>query len=81
MPISYSQLYDLKTVLRWEIALAAVLIEGILFMIMSIPQVGWRTQMINSIPTDLKIATGAGIGMFLAIIGLRERQESLSMTQ
>ena len=28
--------------------------------------------MINSIPTDLKIATGAGIGMFLSIIGLRE---------
>ena len=28
--------------------------------------------MINAIPTDLKIATGAGIGMFLAIIGLRE---------
>ena len=28
--------------------------------------------MINSIPTDLKIATGAGIGMFLALIGLQE---------
>jgi AGZA family xanthine/uracil permease-like MFS transporter len=56
----------------WEIALAAVLVEGILFMIMSLPQVGWRTQMINSIPTDLKIATGAGIGMFLALIGLQE---------
>ena len=28
--------------------------------------------MINSIPTDLKIATGAGIGMFLSIIGLRD---------
>ena len=56
----------------WEIALAAVLIEGILFMIMSLPQVGWRTEMINSIPTDLKIATGAGIGMFLALIGLQE---------
>ena len=41
-------------------------------MIMSLPQVGWRTAMINAIPTDLKIATGAGIGMFLAIIGLRE---------
>jgi AGZA family xanthine/uracil permease-like MFS transporter len=41
-------------------------------MIMSLPQVGWRTAMINSIPTDLKIATGAGIGMFLSIIGLRE---------
>ena len=39
---------------------------------MSLPQVGWRTAMINSIPTDLKIATGAGIGMFLSIIGLRE---------
>ena len=31
-----------------------------------------RSEMINSIPTDLKVATGAGIGMFLAIIGLRE---------
>ena len=28
--------------------------------------------MINAIPRDLKIATGSGIGMFLAIIGLRE---------
>ncbi len=56
----------------WEIALAAVFVEGILFMIMSLPQVGWRTEMINSIPTDLKIATGAGIGMFLALIGLQE---------
>jgi AGZA family xanthine/uracil permease-like MFS transporter len=56
----------------WDVALAAVLVEGIIFMIMSLPQVGWRTAMINAIPTDLKIATGAGIGMFLAIIGLRE---------
>ena len=56
----------------WDVALAAVLVEGIIFMILSLPQVGWRTAMINAIPTDLKIATGAGIGMFLAIIGLRE---------
>ncbi|MBI87477.1 MAG: guanine permease [Euryarchaeota archaeon] len=56
----------------WEMALFAVFIEGILFLILSLPQVGARTAMINSIPTDLKIATGAGIGMFLAIIGLRE---------
>ena len=56
----------------WQIALFAVFIEGILFLAMSLPQVGWRTAMINSIPTDLKIATGAGIGMFLSIIGLRE---------
>ena len=56
----------------WEVALAAVLVEGIIFMILSLPHVGARTAMINAIPTDLKIATGAGIGMFLAIIGLRE---------
>ena len=56
----------------WEMALFAVFLEGILFLILSLPQVGARTAMINSIPTDLKIATGAGIGMFLAIIGLRE---------
>ncbi len=58
--------------IAWEIALAAVLDEGIIFLILSLPQVGWRTAMINSIPKDLKIATGAGIGMFLAIIGFRE---------
>jgi len=60
----------------WDVALAAVLVEGVLFLAMSMPQIpvigGWRSLMINSIPTDLKIATGAGIGMFLAIIGLRE---------
>ena len=60
----------------WQLALFAVVVEGLLFLAMSIPQIpgigSWRSQMINSIPTDLKIATGAGIGMFLAIIGLRE---------
>ena len=56
----------------WDIALAAILVQGVIFLILSLPQVGARTAMINAIPTDLKIATGAGIGMFLAIIGLRE---------
>ena len=56
----------------WEIALAAVLVEGVIFAILSLPQIGWRTAMINAIPRDLKIATGACIGMFLAIIGFRE---------
>ena len=62
--------------IAWELALFAVFVEGLLFLLMSLPQVpvigGWRSEMINSIPTDLKVATGAGIGMFLAIIGLRE---------
>ena len=56
----------------WDVALAAVFVEGLIFMAISLPQIGWRTKMINSIPTDLKIATGAGIGMFLALIGLEE---------
>ena len=56
----------------WQVALAAVFVEGILFMILSLPQVGARSAMINAIPTELKIATMAGIGMFLAIIGLSE---------
>ena len=58
--------------IAWQVALAAVFIEGIIFLIISLPQIGWRTKMINAIPRDLKIATGSGIGMFLAIIGLRE---------
>ena len=56
----------------WELALAAVLVEGVIFLIISLPQIGWRTKMINAIPKDLKIATMAGIGMFLAHIGLQE---------
>ena len=56
----------------WQVALAAVFVEGLIFLIISLPQIGWRTKMINSIPQDLKIATGAGIGMFLALIGLQE---------
>ena len=33
----------------WKIALAAVLVEGVIFLIISIPQIGWRTKMINEI--------------------------------
>ena len=62
--------------IAWELALFAVFVEGLLFLMMSMPQIPvigtWRSKMINSIPTDLKVATGAGIGMFLAIIGLSE---------
>ena len=57
---------------EWELALGAVLVEGVLFLVISLPQVGWRTKMINAIPRELKIATMAGIGLFLAHIGLQE---------
>ena len=49
-------------------ALGAVLIAGILFLIVSLTPI--RAWIINSIPKSLKLGIGAGIGLFLAIIGL-----------
>ena len=54
----------------WDIALAAVFVEGLLFL--ALASTGARAAMINAIPKDLKIATMAGIGLFLAIIGMEE---------
>lgn len=53
----------------WEEALAAVFLSGILFLIVSIT--GIRKKLIAAIPKDLKIAIGAGIGFFIAFIGLK----------
>lgn len=53
----------------WEIALGAVFISGVLFLALSLT--GLREWVINSIPRSLKLGIGAGIGMFLAIIGLK----------
>ena len=53
----------------WEIALGAVFIAGVLFFIMSITKLrGW---MISSIPLNLRIAMGAGVGLFIGLIGLK----------
>ena len=54
--------------LSWQAALAAVLISGILFFIVSIS--GLRKMIINAIPQGLKFAVGAGIGFFITFIGL-----------
>ena len=53
----------------WEEALAAVLISGILFLVLSLTKV--RAIIINAIPKDLKLAIGAGIGFFIAFIGFK----------
>ena len=53
----------------WEVALGAVFVSGVLFLILSLT--GLREWVINSIPKSLKLGIGAGIGMFLAIIGLK----------
>ena len=53
----------------WEVALGAVFVSGILFLVLSLT--GLREWVINSIPKSLKLGIGAGIGLFLAIIGLK----------
>ncbi len=53
----------------WQFALTAVLLEGILFIILTLTKV--RSWLINAIPGTLKKAIGAGIGLFIAFIGLQ----------
>jgi AGZA family xanthine/uracil permease-like MFS transporter len=52
----------------WQIALIAVFIEGILFIVLSLFKV--RESIFDSIPKNLKLAVSAGIGLFIAFIGL-----------
>ncbi len=52
----------------WEMALAAVFVEGIIFIILSLTNV--REAIFNAIPLNLKRAVSAGIGLFIAFIGL-----------
>ena len=53
----------------WQFALTAILIEGILFIILTITNI--RQAIVDAIPTSLKYAIGAGIGLFIAFIGLQ----------
>jgi len=53
----------------WEVALGAVFIAGTLFFIMSITSL--RRWMLDSIPLNLRIAMGAGVGLFIGFIGLK----------
>ena len=55
--------------LSWQAALSAVLVSGFLFFLISVS--GLRKIIINSIPQGLKFAVGAGIGFFIAFIGLK----------
>ena len=53
----------------WEAALCAVFISGIIFVVISVT--GIRKAIINAIPVQLKLAIGAGIGFFIAFVGLK----------
>ena len=53
----------------WQFALTSILIEGIIFIILTITNV--REAIVDAIPATLKNAIGAGIGLYIAFIGLR----------
>lgn len=56
----------------WEMALAAVFVEGLVFIVLSLTNV--REALFNAIPMTLKKAVSAGIGLFIALIGLLNSQ-------
>ena len=53
----------------WQLALTAVFVEGIIFIILSLTNV--REAIFNAIPTTLKIGVSVGIGLFICFIGLQ----------
>lgn len=53
----------------WQFALTAILIEGFLFVVLTLTKI--RTLIVDAIPTTLKRAIGGGIGLFIAFIGLK----------
>ncbi|MBA9028616.1 MULTISPECIES: NCS2 family permease [Bacillaceae] len=53
----------------WQTALSGVLISGIIFVILSLS--GIREKIINAIPAELKLAVGAGIGLFITFVGFQ----------
>ena len=53
----------------WRVALTAILFEGIIFIILSIFK--FRETLVNKVPKNLKLGISAGIGLFIAIVGLK----------
>ncbi|MDV3426344.1 MAG: NCS2 family permease [Bacillota bacterium] len=56
--------------ISWKVALTAVFVEGIIFIILSLTKI--RELVVNAIPDSLKIAVSAGIGLFIAFIGFAD---------
>ena len=59
----------LKMGYSWQMALAAVFVEGVIFIVLSLTRV--REAVFNAIPMSLKHAVSAGIGLFIAFIGMQ----------
>lgn len=54
---------------HWSFALTAVFLEGLIFILLTVTNV--REAIVNAIPANLRYAIGAGIGLFIAFIGLQ----------
>jgi AGZA family xanthine/uracil permease-like MFS transporter len=52
----------------WQVALTAILIEGAIFMLLAVFK--FREAIVNAIPKNLKLAITAGIGLFIAVVGM-----------
>ncbi|CDM68388.1 putative permease MJ0326 [Clostridium bornimense] len=55
--------------ISWEVALTAVFVEGIIFILLSLFKV--REAVVNAIPKNLKLAVTGGIGLFIAFVGVQ----------
>lgn len=56
--------------ISWQTALAAVFVDGVIFLILTLLPV--RKAIINGVPMTLKLAVSVGIGLFIAFIGMQE---------
>ncbi|MFE7802971.1 NCS2 family permease [Nocardia sp. NPDC057440] len=53
----------------WQVALSGTFLSGVIFFVLAITKV--RERILNAIPMQMKLAVGAGIGMFVAFLGLK----------
>ncbi|MFC4125144.1 NCS2 family permease [Nocardia rhizosphaerae] len=53
----------------WQVALSGTLLSGVIFFVLAVTKV--RERILNAIPMQMKLAVGAGIGLFVAFLGLK----------
>jgi adenine/guanine/hypoxanthine permease len=56
--------------LSWQTALGAVFVSGIVFILLSLPVFNVRERIVRAVPEGVRIGVAAGIGLFLALIGM-----------
>lgn len=56
--------------LSWQTALGAVFVSGVVFILLSLPQFNVREKIVAAVPEGVRVGVAAGIGLFLALIGM-----------